>query len=699
MESSDDSFTWMSASSGSDEESNKPEMTEKHVESESEKSYKKKLHKKLFKTEDDVKQELLNGDSVKPEPDSDAGATPRKRKRKRERTPSVDSTGHEYLQTKVKQEDSEEKPKKLKRRQTENESQDLSQDSQLGANESLVKHESYSEEKPKKRKKRHTETESQDLSQNSELGFQESVDTSVKQESFSEKKPKKRKKRHTENGSQDLSQDSELGAKETLDALVKQESYNDVKPKKHKKRHKEDANESQDLSQESELDTNKSQDDSQNSELDATDHKKKKKSKRKKERLESEMIIEDKFEAEETVVETRPRQQSTNMDVDENQEVPEDSNTDEVMDSPSKSQKGKKKVNKISDRIQFENENRASFTEKDTSDDEVMGSPSKSKKTNEKATKISENRTSITEKDSSDDDVARNRNTDVSMESPSKSKNAIKKPARISERLQFEDDENVVTARNESSENDSQQSSKMRRFLKANPHLQSIQCISNSDSVISKDDDVWLFHCPHEVDVSSLKDTDISLDNKCKIKIDSQTYIGHVENEINSTAILTFEHNRPVIKSVQLQGVVNFKKRIPKPHLFEDNIIENRQTNFIPLPDTKCRHPLFGPDYKNATKIPSSIKSRLQNSDSETSIPKTEKKKKKRKHVENDERDMGVDVPDGIVEEKPSRKRHHSEIVDTDQPVKKKYKKIKKEKNSGESWDSEKAIEDNLFNF
>uniref|UniRef100_A0A1E1W5M0 Uncharacterized protein n=1 Tax=Pectinophora gossypiella TaxID=13191 RepID=A0A1E1W5M0_PECGO len=384
-----------------------------------------------------------------------------------------------------------------------------------------------------------------------------------------------------------------------------------------------------------------------NESTDTASHKtKKKKSKRKKEHLESDcnhtdVSIDDKFTAEETVV----QYQSHKVDQD----------------------------------VVIENKS-------------VIKKAKKSKKSNERR------KDSITCNNSTNGDITNNLTRKESLEvlndelEPQKPEKSYS-DKKTKEHIQFEDEIDTNYVQNNATIAGSQYSSQLKRYLKANPHLQTITNKNDCELLITQDDDIWLFNCPHEINITSLKDENVSLDNKCKIKVDDQTYVGNMEIDSGRMTILMFDGKRPVIKNIALSGTINFHKRIPKAHFIQDNVMLNNQAYFIPLPNTKCRHPLFGPDYKKAIKIPSSVKTRLKDPFVETMTPLTEKKKKKKKHIiENIEVEMEDDQSAKVSKKRRKRKLSGTDDDHAEHP---KPKRVKSE----EAWDSEKAIEEKLFNF
>ncbi|XP_068630411.1 myb-like protein X [Battus philenor] len=484
--------------------------------------------------------------------------------------------------------------------------------------------------------------------------------------------------------------DSTLEEEEFLNFKVKEEQFSteenlqNVKKKK-KKKHRRDSQESavgsslresqsvliensqceNSVLNESEL----SQEDNQQNikeEHQKEDHveaKKKKSKKKKKEReLYENTIIEEKFSAEETIVEER---------------VPINNQADSTIVETSRKDNSlswaetEQQIYEDSDNSSVDNHHNSVGN---TSSNQVNSNTGKSKKGSVTTDKV----------------IA-----------PQNSKNELHRVSNISDRIRFEEDV-LDFSRDEDHDNGhlngTETSKQIKRFLKKNSHLKQISPSVQSDSVITEDDEVWVLKCPSEVDINSLKGTNLVLDSKCKLKADSQTYVGSIENNTNVITVLTLDHGKPIIKNVSLSGTVNFRKRIPKPHYFEDNVMENNLSNFIPLPETKSRHPLFGANYKSAIKVPKHIAQRLNEVVPESTSNANGNRKKKKKHKKEpvSENEDETRFESGSTEVRKKRKRKHS-VKDVASP--KLAKKFKYDPDSAEAWESEKAIEQQLFNF
>lgn len=282
---------------------------------------------------------------------------------------------------------------------------------------------------------------------------------------------------------------------------------------------------------------------------------------------------------------------------------------------------------------------------------------------------------------------------------------------RISDRIQFEDEEDTNIESSQVHENDkgsSKKSSKVKHFTKANPNLKLLTQHFENNSCLTLDDEIWMLKCPKEVDIKQFDNTSLKIHEKCKIKVSGQTYDGSAEEQLDTIALLTMEHTKHKICNLPLSGIINLRKRIPKAHFRNDNIMVNNQTNFIPLPETKCRHPLFGSNYKKALKIPAAIAERLNEQDNEEISMKTEKRKKKKNRKDRNtseqvdsqiQSELIMKTEGDLSMEVTEKKKKKRKLTANEGPAPKKVKRIKHDPESAEAWESEKAIEENLFNF
>ena len=315
--------------------------------------------------------------------------------------------------------------------------------------------------------------------------------------------------------------------------------------------------------------------------------------------------------------------------------------------------------------------------------------------------------------------VNNNNSLNISTKLPEQDSNKILKAAehrkqRISDRIRFEDDEDDINTESSHIEHESHSENnkkplKLQNFIKTHPNLKPLSQTFNTSPELTPDDEIWILKCPTELNIKDFDKTTLNIHGKCKIKVSGQTYEGSAEEEQSDIiSLLTMEQNKYKIRNVPLCGIINLRKRIPKAHFRDDNIMVNNQTNFIPLPETKCRHPLFGSNYKKALKIPAAIAERLNVQDTEDSLARTSKRKHKKDKKERNALELNniqaqIDItmkpePELPIEKREKKKKKRK-MVDDEVPTPKKAKRIKHDPDSAEAWESEKAIEENLFNF
>ncbi|CAK1552430.1 unnamed protein product [Leptosia nina] len=274
----------------------------------------------------------------------------------------------------------------------------------------------------------------------------------------------------------------------------------------------------------------------------------------------------------------------------------------------------------------------------------------------------------------------------------------------ISTTLHFEEDVSSIDLNHstEYTESEKVNSKQIRKYLKNNPYLQPVSSKSKPDSIITNNDDIWLLKCPRDIDILNLKGVCVKMNDKTKLKIDGKAYLSTIESSLCQLSVMTFYNKtESVIKSIKANGCIVIKNKVPRLHIPENETMVNNQRNFIPLPETKCRHPLFGVNYKKSIKLPTDIVQRLHNDacyneeDNVTPVTKKKKKHKKNKHQSQEQSLVEEIKTEEVLPSKKKKKRKHSESID-DTPVKAKRMKHNPE---APTWDSEKAIAETLFNF
>ncbi|XP_041976017.1 ankyrin repeat domain-containing protein 12-like [Aricia agestis] len=275
-----------------------------------------------------------------------------------------------------------------------------------------------------------------------------------------------------------------------------------------------------------------------------------------------------------------------------------------------------------------------------------------------------------------------------------------KKTKRISDRLRFEDDEIVTTLENGyDSDKEVSYSKEVKTFLKRN---QKFSPLTTFAPFKTDEEDIYILKCPTGIDIKDFKDVNLVLDGKSKIKVAGQTYDGVITETDTKKLLVTSSKNNVYLRNESVLKTIVFRQRIPVPHIQDDSVITSNQTTFIPLPDTKCRHPLFGTNYRNAIKVAKAVRERLSENNLQPETVEQEtlyknKKKKHKKEKETVERESEVDST-VIKEEGESSKKKKKKRKIKEETEAKPAKRIKLEQDPG-AWESEKAIEENLFNF
>ncbi|XP_022128167.2 uncharacterized protein LOC111002320 isoform X2 [Pieris rapae] len=280
---------------------------------------------------------------------------------------------------------------------------------------------------------------------------------------------------------------------------------------------------------------------------------------------------------------------------------------------------------------------------------------------------------------------------------------SVRNISKVSDRIQFEEDLdfNKSNEFNKSVVVANLNQKQIRRYLKKHNNLQPISPKTKLESIITDTDDVWLVRCPQDVDIMHLKDIPLSLSNKAKLKVGGKVYEYMVDNNNLRLPILTFHNqNEPVIKNLTTNGCIHLRNKVPKVHIPDSEMMVNDQTNFIPLPDTKCRHPLFGIHYKKMIKVPVEISKRLHTGQELNSLAlqdNKDKKKKQKTYKKSIENTGDFQEPIKLEQETSKKKKKRKLSSGTNSPIK--SKRVKYDPDSTQTWDSEKAIEENLFNF
>lgn len=301
-------------------------------------------------------------------------------------------------------------------------------------------------------------------------------------------------------------------------------------------------------------------------------------------------------------------------------------------------------------------------------------------------------------------------NTSVSFHTLSKS---VNHSPRISERIQFEEDESSERETSQlQSSKQSTKSSKLKSYLTNNINLKPLTTKLKTQPVLTADDEVWIVRCPKDVDVDAFQNKDLMLEGKSKLKLNGPTYEGVMDDESENMCILSSEQTNYITISVPVKGCLNLRKRIPKSHIRDETMFSN-QTNFIPLPETKCRHPLFGSNYRKAIKLPADVAERLRAPPARAAYERANMRRTRCRAHSVQQHDPLLNSPKAepnressvkpeeesdqlVISKKKKKKRKH---LNSEEIGSKKNKRMKHDLESAEAWESAQAIEENLFNF
>lgn len=278
--------------------------------------------------------------------------------------------------------------------------------------------------------------------------------------------------------------------------------------------------------------------------------------------------------------------------------------------------------------------------------------------------------------------------------------NKVNKSHKIADRLRFEDEDSVDYTLKENVD-DTKSSKNLKKFIESNSNFSIVKASAEKGTMLTPNDEIWIIKAPHDLNVQDFAGINMKIGERNKLKINGQTYDLVSDDSIKKAPILMCDKNKINIPHVPINSVINVHKRIPKAHIPEENIMVNHQPNFIPLPETKCRHPLFGVNYRKATKIAPSVAERLK--DTVVSSPVNDERVKKKKHkkekrkleLESESEMKPLDEEASVIAPKKKRKRKSSI---KEEPVTKKAKYVNNE-DTGDVWESEQAIEKNLFDF
>lgn len=255
--------------------------------------------------------------------------------------------------------------------------------------------------------------------------------------------------------------------------------------------------------------------------------------------------------------------------------------------------------------------------------------------------------------------------------------------------------------------------STLNQYLAKGSHLKTLKPNRNPPALtrqgINTEDEVWLFQCPHSVDVEKLVGNTLKLNSQkhtdptTKFEYQSES---PVNNQYYTVISKSEDKNKHEAFSFRAAGVVRIQHEIPE--VVNCDVVEAVTVN-VPYPQNlKIRHPLLGFQFEDKSILSKSVRRSLRKAVTDSNIAKAENIVKEEEHISsktlgrkkrssaNIEFDydsiMGLNVEsvktesmDGALVEMdtPKRKKRKSEVVGTDEeetPRKKqKSKRIKLE--------------------
>ncbi|XP_063620932.1 serine/arginine repetitive matrix protein 2-like [Cydia splendana] len=430
-----------------------------------------------------------------------------------------------------------------------------------------------------------------------------------------------------------------------------------------------------------------------------------------------------KFEAEETVVQERPTPKKREEEVKpftSKEFVSNDDSSEEERPAPA-APPARSRAS-LSDAKSVESPRRARTSDRITFEEESQSETgSKTRKESHASTEFPR-RPRLSERITFEEDSQSGPEPSAPAQNVTQRKPLPVERRRISERITFEDSnsEPERAAEPPAPGRVSADSGRLGRFLRAHAHMHPVLGDFPPGAAITANDDIWIVRCPRDLPVGALKGITLDVDFKSKVKIGGQAYEATpaaASGDERVAVLAPAARGRGFcVRAVRLRGELRLRARLPRPSAPRTQ--GDGEPERIPLPDTRPRHPLLGAGFERP--LPAEVKRRLAAASARTervvdevdSDARREKKKKKKKHEERPEPEP---EPEPEVEPEPERKkrkrkhssRHEREPRDSERdlespPRKKKVKKEKKEKKRRDDaavWDSERAIEESLFNF
>lgn len=226
--------------------------------------------------------------------------------------------------------------------------------------------------------------------------------------------------------------------------------------------------------------------------------------------------------------------------------------------------------------------------------------------------------------------------------SSSTSRNRSKSPQKTSKKTFEKSADNNISVHSTASPKPTKQryeSTILNKYLE-NGSLKVLTANRNPPALtrqdISTEDEVWLFQCPHSVDVEKLVGTKLKLNSQQHIVLadDSTKFEYHSEspvtNQYYTVISKSAEKDKHEAYSFRAAGVVRIQHEIPEPlHCGAAEIVDLK----VPYPQNlKVRHPLLGFEFEKKTKLNKTVRRSLRQAVTDSNIAKAQN------HMKEEER-------------------------------------------------------------
>lgn len=143
-------------------------------------------------------------------------------------------------------------------------------------------------------------------------------------------------------------------------------------------------------------------------------------------------------------------------------------------------------------------------------------------------------------------------------------------------------------------------------FLEARQHLKTVRDKSNAQLAINADEEVWIFHCPKNIESDDLLGRKLVLPQPIQIiqsKRGNKEYECKLEltKQENHLTLICPTNGFPEAVSVKQAGMISIRERmkLPQPKEPENDDLNSTDKLFSYPTNLKIRHPLLGVNFDN----------------------------------------------------------------------------------------------------